>query len=87
MPTPPKTPSLCRGCRDDVPEHRGENGLCHSYAGARFVVAIEVSISQPPPYNAEYAEPMLNCFRRPGFVKISPSVLVPSGPKKGYWKS
>ena len=79
-----KSKSLCAGCYDDEYNH-GLGGAkeCWSYETARIVKKLEIPIELRPPYDLSSAKDFFQCYRKPGFVHVSPDSL----DTKGYWKN
>ena len=69
------TKKHCAGCRDNFYNH-GDNshtGECWCLKTAKMVWKKEVHIDQRPPWDQK-ARRFLNCFRRKGYVYVSPEI-------------
>jgi hypothetical protein len=78
-----KDKSMCKGCYNDDYNHGlGGSKECWGYAEATIVPRLAIRSDQPPPYNAENAEPMMSCYKKKGMCYVNPNVLT----GKGYWK-
>jgi len=79
------TKAHCAGCRDDFYNGQNPYGVteCWSLKTAKLAKYLQISIDQPPPYNAKRLVKLPTCYNKPRFVKVKPEAL----DSKGYWRS